>query len=601
MRELNDFRSRRSVLSHRVLFLVLVVLNTLSLKGNTTIYDYFPTLHRAVGHNSIERVKLLIQYGADVNEEFNGVAPLILAIENNNIEMIQLLLEKGAKAHVVVQQARPNFFPGQTTPLMMALIGYFGADRTWWYEYWPRLSAEQYARIFELCTLLIEKGSDVNARDERGMTALHYAASIGDLKIFKYLLEKGARIDAKDNMERTALSYAAEKGRLDVIQFLFEKNPRENEIKDAMERACEKGRTKVIHFLMKKGVNLPTEHLKQALISAVERESLEDVKFLIQKGAELDTQKDKLLIYASREGNIDVVKYLVEKGANLKGENGAEAVLQAISERHPEVVRFLVEKGAKLVEKHVRIIDGTGVKIDEKGVLTAAAQSGNLECLKVIMNKRTNIPQEELNESFVYAAGGGGGNIEMLKFLLQKGADINFRRRFGDTAFSMAFYAGRMDIVSFLLLQKGFKAEQESETMMREAAIFGNKEAEQILKKNGTSLTTKDMESVFSDVIKNGDMNTVQFLVEKGVSVNAKGPFNEFAFLEAVKYGHLDIVKFLIERGKDVNEKYDGVCLGSRVNLKCHNNITAYEVAIKSRQKETAKFLSEMSANIPSK
>lgn len=49
------------------------------------------------------------------------------------------------------------------------------------------------------------------------------ACKFGRLKYVRLLLEKGADIHAKDNKGRTALIYADEAGHLECVQLLLEK------------------------------------------------------------------------------------------------------------------------------------------------------------------------------------------------------------------------------------------------------------------------------------------------------------------------------------------------------------------------------------------
>ena len=56
---------------------------------------------------------------------------------------------------------------------------------------------------------------------------------------------------------------------------------------------------------------------------------------------------DQPLIWASRNGHLDIVKYLVGKGANIHADDD-EALRLASHYGHLEVVKYLVEKGANI-------------------------------------------------------------------------------------------------------------------------------------------------------------------------------------------------------------------------------------------------------------
>jgi ankyrin repeat protein len=59
-----------------------------------------------------------------------------------------------------------------------------------------------------MMTLLIERGADVNAFNDEGMTALHGAAQRGSTAIVNFLLGKGAILNAKNKRGRTPLDEA---------------------------------------------------------------------------------------------------------------------------------------------------------------------------------------------------------------------------------------------------------------------------------------------------------------------------------------------------------------------------------------------------------
>lgn len=56
---------------------------------------------------------------------------------------------------------------------------------------------------------LLEQGADVDAVDEAGMTALHFAARRKDTDVVRVLLEAGAQVNRQDDRGYTALMHAA--------------------------------------------------------------------------------------------------------------------------------------------------------------------------------------------------------------------------------------------------------------------------------------------------------------------------------------------------------------------------------------------------------
>lgn len=61
-----------------------------------TMYEGVTPLNNAIIRGDIESVKKFIAYGVDVNQRSNGMSPLMLAARYNKVEIIKILLSNGA-------------------------------------------------------------------------------------------------------------------------------------------------------------------------------------------------------------------------------------------------------------------------------------------------------------------------------------------------------------------------------------------------------------------------------------------------------------------------------------------------------------------------
>jgi ankyrin repeat protein len=113
------------------------------------------------------------------------------AVFNGHMEIVNLLLEKGADVNL-----KDNF---GTTPLKSAALN-------------------GHMRIVKL---LLEKGADVNLTDKYDKTPLHWAVFNGHMEIVNLLLEKGADVDLKDNFGNTSFYCALIKGYIEIVKLLL--------------------------------------------------------------------------------------------------------------------------------------------------------------------------------------------------------------------------------------------------------------------------------------------------------------------------------------------------------------------------------------------
>jgi ankyrin repeat protein len=161
---------------------------------------------------ALEIVNLLLERGADPNLPMAkriparqaqgninvtpGATPLYRATRATDLQTVQALLAKGADP---MRAARDG-----STPMMVA-AGFGQRAAAADDEF---TDAGPRADPLDLIKLFVEKGADVNAVNNTGSSALHYAAQQGNEKMIEYLMAQGAKTDIKNKQGRTPAELA---------------------------------------------------------------------------------------------------------------------------------------------------------------------------------------------------------------------------------------------------------------------------------------------------------------------------------------------------------------------------------------------------------
>ena len=83
------------------------------------------------------------------------------------------------------------------------------------------LSTQREIGALDCVKYLVEKGANVDAKNERGYTALIFSAQHGRLDCLQHLVEEGAHINRKDKEGYTALMLAILERRRDCVKYLI--------------------------------------------------------------------------------------------------------------------------------------------------------------------------------------------------------------------------------------------------------------------------------------------------------------------------------------------------------------------------------------------
>ena len=148
----------------------------------------------------------------------------------------------------------------------------------------------------------LDKGANVNAKNQNGATPLHRAAWFGHKEIVELLIAKGADVNAKDDSQSshyvgTPLNCAAWEGHKEIAELLIDNGADVNAKSDWFERtplhdAIWEVHKEVIELLIAKGadVNAKDHRARTPLHIAAQKGHKETVELLIAKGAKVNTK-----------------------------------------------------------------------------------------------------------------------------------------------------------------------------------------------------------------------------------------------------------------------------------------------------------------------
>uniref|UniRef100_A0A0G4ID08 Uncharacterized protein n=1 Tax=Chromera velia CCMP2878 TaxID=1169474 RepID=A0A0G4ID08_9ALVE len=126
----------------------------------------------------------------------------------------------------------------------------------------------------DIAELLISRGADVNARSEKGITALYLAAEADALNVFELLLKKGADLHAADKKRFTAFHYVVDI-QLDFAAILAEADTKE------MRHSHFENKLRIVKLLISRGIDVSAQGVEeQTALDLAQNELPEDSPLL---------------------------------------------------------------------------------------------------------------------------------------------------------------------------------------------------------------------------------------------------------------------------------------------------------------------------------
>ncbi len=190
--------------------------------------------------------------------------------------------------------------------------------------------------IREVQTLL-ERGVDIDAKNEEGWAALHLVVLGEDVKMAQLLIEQGASLEiAATSHGQTPLHMAVLRGREEMMRLLIEAGVE-------VDKGDATGCTPLYY-----GVDQP---LGEGWTS------ISDLVTLLQAGASINAQNlggNTPLHGATYQGDLEVVAFLIKNGASvsIRNKKGETPLYNAVYQGDINMVKALIKAGARIDVKN---------------------------------------------------------------------------------------------------------------------------------------------------------------------------------------------------------------------------------------------------------
>lgn len=397
------------------IFISIIFLLTIFslLKGTSNAGD--PALKQAVEkEDTVEIETLLKEMNAETKLHLDSNRPLIVAINIRNKSIVKLLINYGADVN------KKYIFPDD--------------EGKTYYEY-PihNTIKESYAKEIspEIIKLLVTNGADIEARDMQGNTPLLLALVRNKLKIAKLFIDLGADIYTKNKRGHTALQFLAFNG------LYLDEHKKQVATKSSREGISNQRQHSELLSKLFSGPPVNTEERTKKIEAIIAKNDPKD-KEIIGKGYALAA--------AILRRNIDNIRILIKHGADVNKAIEREEFMQNYSSRRPPMMYRELSNLENLILRKAQtktpisiaftLKDPTGINIAklliENGAdVNQTTRHGETPLffaktatqIKLLIDNGADINKQKFDGMTVLLHAAGSNNHELTQMLITAGAD----------------------------------------------------------------------------------------------------------------------------------------------------------------------------------